>query len=158
MATGLSHSAAAQWEIGQPELTGTTGPADATRLVTGTVVNVLGIGSATATPGARLRITGIVSFPPIAVRRSTESTSVSVTKRRATAARKRARTLELRDPLRVVFPQSSQEGPGEPIVLQERIRVRSPQNSSVRLIGAQGSASRPRKKYYDLDLDEFQFE
>ena len=157
MASDLNNDVTNEWEVGKAELTGTRGLADATRLVTGTVVNVLGIGNTTANPDFRIRVKGIAVFPTVPQRSSPRTTSIRVVKRGARATRRSPRPLELRDPLRVVYPEGQQKNVAD-LVVQEKIRMRKSSNPGVKLVGESGSARPPKKKYYDLDLDAYQLD
>lgn len=158
MASDLNNAVTNEWEVGKADLTGTRGPADATRLVTGTVVNLLGIGNTTANSDFRVRVKGIAIFPTAPQRSSPRTTSIRVVKRGTRAARRGPRLLELRDPLRVVYPEAQGKNVADLIVVQEKIRMGKSSNPGVKLVGVSGSARPPKKKYYDLDLDAYQLD
>jgi len=142
-------------EMTDSSMTGTRDLGASTTLVSGTAVYLAGSDLNLTSPVSPVMRVTIRRLPS----RSIERYSSPVVSRRHSASRKRrGRTVNAHE-LTATFPRSVQmRVPGMRTAVDEKpARVaRGAEAAPVKLIGKDGSSLRPGRKYYDVDLDEYQ--
>lgn len=142
-----------------PSTTGTSGLGSAVQLTSGTVLAVAGSGLNVTVPfPSRLMVTLTMRLASSSRFEQAVRPTLYLRKQSRKKRKGWARPVLISD-LVPVSPTLKPEVLRRDFVLFQNIaKVERQQKAAIRLVGKEGSASRPIKKSYDLDLDEYQSE
>ena len=139
--------------------TGTASVEFSTQLISGTAVQVAGVGlDRTVSPFLATSITLSVRPPDVLKLGDFSRPSVLPAQRSRRRKKFGVRGLERSDILAALGDTPDEATVSAPSLKIRRSSMGDSQRSPVRLVGKEGSASPPTKKSYDVDLDEYQFE